>query len=81
MLDPLLDANQPPAPAEIRHALLTLDHAAKDYVTNAPLESPRETCHNVHCAAASVPLATQTGSQVGQSDEVTRERLTSVGDD
>jgi hypothetical protein len=27
---PLLEAHQPPAPLEVRHALLTLDHAVQD---------------------------------------------------
>ena len=37
LLRPLLDANKPPAPAEIRRALATLEHAVADYVQNARL--------------------------------------------
>jgi hypothetical protein len=37
VLGPLLEAHQPPASREVRHALLTLDHAVQDYVTNARL--------------------------------------------
>jgi hypothetical protein len=35
LLGPLLDADQPPATAELRRALSTIDHAVTDYVTNA----------------------------------------------
>ncbi len=37
LLGPLLDADQPPATLELRHALCTIDHAIADYVTNARL--------------------------------------------
>jgi len=37
LLGPLLDADQPPADPELRRALITLDHAVHDYVTNARL--------------------------------------------
>ena len=37
ILRPLLQANQPPAPANVQPALLTLDHAVRDYITNARL--------------------------------------------
>jgi hypothetical protein len=37
VLGPLLESDQPPAPMEVRRALLTLDHAVHDYVTNARL--------------------------------------------
>ena len=37
LLAPLLDADQPPAPLELRRALTTIDHAIDDYVTNARL--------------------------------------------
>ena len=37
LLRPLLDANQPPAPIDIRHALVTLEHAVAQYVKNARL--------------------------------------------
>jgi hypothetical protein len=37
LLRPLLDANQPPAPIDIRHALATLEHAVAQYVKNARL--------------------------------------------
>jgi len=37
LLHPLLDADQPPADPELRRALITLDHAVHDYVTNARL--------------------------------------------
>ena len=37
LLGPLLDADQPPATLELRHALGTIDHAIADYVTNARL--------------------------------------------
>jgi hypothetical protein len=32
-----LEADQPPAPPEVRRALVTIDHAVRDYVTNARL--------------------------------------------
>jgi len=37
LLGPLLDANQPPAPIEVRRALATIDHTIDDYITNARL--------------------------------------------
>lgn len=37
LLAPLLDADQPPAPLELRRALSTIDRAITDYVTNARL--------------------------------------------
>ena len=37
LLRPLLDANAPPAPIELRGALRTIDHAITDYVTGARL--------------------------------------------
>jgi predicted MarR family transcription regulator len=37
LLSPLLEANQPPAPTEIRRALATIDRSIRDYITNARL--------------------------------------------
>jgi hypothetical protein len=37
LLGPLLDADQPPAPIELRRALGTIEHVVGDYVTNARL--------------------------------------------
>ena len=37
LLGPLLDADQPPAPLELRRALGTIEHVLGDYVTNARL--------------------------------------------
>ena len=37
LLGPLLDADQPPAPIELRRALATIEHVVDDYVTNARL--------------------------------------------
>ena len=37
LLAPLLVADHPPAPLELRRALTTIDHAVEDYVTNARL--------------------------------------------
>jgi hypothetical protein len=37
LLVPLLDADRPPAPIELRRALGTIDHVLGDYVTNARL--------------------------------------------
>jgi predicted MarR family transcription regulator len=37
LLVPLLDANQPPAPIELRRALGTIEHVLGDYVSNARL--------------------------------------------
>ena len=37
LLRPLLDANKPPAPLEIRRALATLEHAVTEYIQNARL--------------------------------------------
>jgi hypothetical protein len=37
LLHRLLDANHPPAPPELRRALLTIDHAITDYVVTARL--------------------------------------------
>ena len=37
LLGPLLAADQPPAPPELRRALTTIDHAITDYITNARL--------------------------------------------
>jgi hypothetical protein len=37
LLRPLLDADKPPAPPDVRRALAVLDHAVTDYVTNARL--------------------------------------------
>jgi hypothetical protein len=38
LLAPLLEANKPPAPIELRRALATIDHAIADYVTKARLQ-------------------------------------------
>ncbi len=35
LLRPLLAADHPPAPLQIRQALRTLDHAVTDYIDNA----------------------------------------------
>ena len=35
LLSPLLAADHPPAPTELRHALRTIDHAINDYTANA----------------------------------------------
>jgi len=37
LLGPLLEANHPPAPIDVRHALATIDHAINDYISNARL--------------------------------------------
>ena len=37
LLRPLLEANQPPAPIELRRALATIERILGDYVTNARL--------------------------------------------
>ena len=37
LLDPLLDADRPPAPAELRTALRVIDSAIQDYVADARL--------------------------------------------
>jgi hypothetical protein len=37
LLRPLLEADKPPAPAELRRALTTIDRITNDYVTNARL--------------------------------------------
>jgi predicted MarR family transcription regulator len=37
LLGPLLDADQPPAPTELRQALSTVERILTDYVTNARL--------------------------------------------
>jgi hypothetical protein len=37
VLGPLLAADQPPAPIQVRRALATLDRIVNDYVTNARL--------------------------------------------
>jgi hypothetical protein len=37
LLRPLLDADKPPAPIELRRALAVLDRTIADYVTNARL--------------------------------------------
>jgi hypothetical protein len=37
VLAPLLAADHPPAPIQVRRALATLDRAVNDYVTNARL--------------------------------------------
>jgi len=37
LLGPLLDADKPPAPPDVRHALATIDRTITDYVTNARL--------------------------------------------
>jgi hypothetical protein len=37
LLGPLLEADQPPAPIEVRRALSTIEHALSDYVSNARL--------------------------------------------
>ena len=39
LLGPLLDADKPPASAEIRHALAVIENTISDYVTNARLGS------------------------------------------
>jgi hypothetical protein len=38
LLSPLLEADQPPAPAAVRRALATLEHAVNDHVTAARLQ-------------------------------------------
>jgi predicted MarR family transcription regulator len=37
LLEPLLAADRPPAPPELRNALATIDRTIKEYVTNARL--------------------------------------------
>jgi hypothetical protein len=37
LLQPLLDADKPPAPIEVRRALAVIDHTINDYLTNARL--------------------------------------------
>ena len=37
LLHPLLEADTPPAPPELRRALATIDHAIRDHITNARL--------------------------------------------
>jgi Mn-dependent DtxR family transcriptional regulator len=37
LLRPLLEADQPPAPIELRRALCTIEQVLSDYVTNARL--------------------------------------------
>ena len=37
LLGPLLEADQPPAPAELRRALGTIEHVLGDYISNARL--------------------------------------------
>ena len=37
LLDPLLEADRPPAPAELRNALRAIDSAIRDYVSDARL--------------------------------------------
>ncbi len=37
LLGPLLEADQPPAPVELRRALGTIEHVLGDYVNNARL--------------------------------------------
>ena len=37
LLRPLMAANQPPAPLEVRHALRVLDYAVTDYIDQARL--------------------------------------------
>ena len=37
LLEPLLDADQPPAPPEMRHALTTIERLLGDYLANARL--------------------------------------------
>ena len=39
LLRPLLAANQPQAPPELRHALATIDHHVDDYITRARLKT------------------------------------------
>ena len=38
LLEPLLEADKPPAPVAVRRALATLEHAVNDYVTAARLQ-------------------------------------------
>ena len=38
LLHPLLAADRPPSPTEVRHALATLDRAVDDYVKSARME-------------------------------------------
>ena len=35
LLEPLLDADKPPAPLQLRRALRVIDHAVDDYITHA----------------------------------------------
>ncbi len=37
LLYPLLEADKPPAPIELRRALATIDHTLSDYLANARL--------------------------------------------
>ena len=37
LLRPLLEADKPPAPPELRRALTTVDRVTRDYITNARL--------------------------------------------
>jgi hypothetical protein len=48
VLRPLLAApDQPPAPPELRRALVTIERIVNDYATNARLQPAARTCHNV----------------------------------
>ena len=47
LLSPLLEADQPPAPLEMRRALTTIERILDDYVTNARLQPQPETCHKI----------------------------------
>jgi hypothetical protein len=38
LLGPLLEADQPPAPLEVRRALTTLEHAVTDYIEHARVQ-------------------------------------------
>ena len=58
LLRPLLDADQPPAPTELRHALATIDRIVNDYVQPPDSRPPHETRHNVTTSGPQVELAT-----------------------
>jgi hypothetical protein len=47
LLGPLLAADRPPAPPELRQALRVIDRRVEDYLQHARRASPPETCRNL----------------------------------
>ena len=80
LLGPLLEADQPPAPIELRRALSTIEHVLGDYVTTPGSESQPETCHKIQRPADQEDLAESSAGEVGTRGTVHPRTMTGPED-